>query len=520
MDYIQNNNDITIISERNINLNDRKIENINKEITIHATLPNKIIGVKSYSVGEILGKGVNSICYKCINDENLVRNYYACKIFNKGKCENRNEIQRINNEIKIHKSLNNNNIVKLKENFEDKENIYILTEYCRNKTLEELIQKRKKLTEFEVQYYIIQLIKALNYLNNKKIIHRDLQLSNIFLSDNLELKLGDFSYATKYSGNKKQFEICGNPNYMAPEMIDGEDGYSYEVDIWSLGIIIYKLIIGKFPFESKNKEELFNKIKNDQIIFPEDSIISEDAKDLINDILVKVPEDRANLKQIFEHEFFRQLKEIPKSLPTLFLYESPTLSDIKKYIPQIEAKKLIVEKPFTPPKSYALKWVDFSSNCGVGFLFNNGCYVVLFNDKSSIIIGQKEKVFFYKDKNEKDLKKYNLSNYPEELKEKIDSMKIFQKYLNMGKPKFYEKKIRIKDIIYVNDFIIKEEAIFLEYSNKNIHLFLNDNTEIIISKKTNIILYTNDKGEQFAYSLLDTRELFDEKKINIIKPYL
>ena len=517
MNYVQNINDTTFILERKIK--DREIEDKHKEITIHVVLPNKTIRLKTFYIVKILGKGINSICYEYIDDEDLIRHYYACKIFNKEICkENKNELEKINNEIKIHKTLNNKNIVKLKDNLEDNKNVYILTDLCRNKTLEELIQRRIKLTEFEVQYYIIQLIMALNYLKNKKIIHRDLQLSNIFLADNLELKLGDFSNATKISENEKLYEICGNPNYMAPEMIDREKGYSYQVDIWSLGIILYKLIIGKFPFESNNNEELFNKIKNEQIKFPEDSIISEDAKDLINEILVKDPEERSNLSEIYSHDFFRQLKKIPKSLPTSFLYEAPLQSYIKKYVPNI-GNNLIVEKTFTGVKTYIIKWVDFSSNYGVGFLLNNGCYGALFNDKSSIILSQREKIFFYKD-NKKQIK-YNLQNYPEDLKEKIDTMKIFQKYLNMGKPKIHEKKVKKNDLlIYINNFIMEEEATIFEYSNQNIHFFFYDNTEIILSKKRNIIVYTNEKAEKIAFSLLNANELLDKKIINIIKSYL
>ena len=307
MDYIQNSNDIAINTERN--RNNGEIGIINNEITIHVTLQNNIIRLKSYLVGKFLGNGINSKCYEFISDEDIVRHSYACKIINKNKFkENKNEIEKIDKEIQIHKTLFNRNIVKLIENFEDKKNIYILTEFCVYKTLEDLIQRRIKLTEFEVQYYIIQLIKALNYLKDQKIIHRDLQLSNIFLADNLELKLGDFSNATKISENEKLYEICGNPNYMAPEMIDGEKGYSYQVDIWSLGIILYKLIIGKFPFESNNKEELFNKIKNEQIKFPEDSIISEDAKDLINEILSEKSRRKTKSFSNFVSRFFQSIK--------------------------------------------------------------------------------------------------------------------------------------------------------------------------------------------------------------------
>ena len=114
---------------------------------------------------------------------------------------------------------------------------------CKNQTLNELLRRRKTLTEIEVQCYVIQLIKGLQYLHSHKIIHRDLKLGNLFLTDKMELKIGDFGLATKldYDGEKKK-TVCGTPNYIAPEVLDG-GGHSYEVDIWAIGIISHLNVI-------------------------------------------------------------------------------------------------------------------------------------------------------------------------------------------------------------------------------------------------------------------------------------
>lgn len=130
--------------------------------------------------------------------------------------------------------------------FEDQVNVYILLELCQNYTLNELIQRRHRLTELEVQCYLIQIIRALQYLHANNIIHRDLKLGNLFLNDKMELKLGDFGLATKLDFSKqKRYTVCGTPNYIAPEVLNGKCGHSFEVDIWSLGVIIYTLIFGK-----------------------------------------------------------------------------------------------------------------------------------------------------------------------------------------------------------------------------------------------------------------------------------
>jgi polo-like kinase 1 len=98
-------------------------------------------------------------------------------------------------------------------------------------------------------------------LHSHRIIHRDLKLGNLFLNDKMELKVGDFGLATKldYDGERKK-TVCGTPNYIAPEVINAT-GHSYEVDIWAIGIIIYTLLVGKPPFETRDVKTTYGKIK-------------------------------------------------------------------------------------------------------------------------------------------------------------------------------------------------------------------------------------------------------------------
>jgi len=91
--------------------------------------------------------------------------------------------------------------------------------------------------------------------------------------------------------------VCGTPNYIAPEILEGKTGHSFEVDVWSLGVIMYTLIIGKPPFETNNVKETYKRIKMGNYSFPESAIISEPAKDLIQSILVLDPQKRPNLKR-------------------------------------------------------------------------------------------------------------------------------------------------------------------------------------------------------------------------------
>ena len=107
-----------------------------------------------------------------------------------------------------------------------------------------------------------------------------MKLGNVFISENMEIKLGDFGLATKldFDGDRKR-TICGTPNYIAPEILENKEaGHSYEVDIWSLGVITYTLLIGKPPFETNDVKATYKKIKLNQYSFPEGVSISSEAK--------------------------------------------------------------------------------------------------------------------------------------------------------------------------------------------------------------------------------------------------
>ena len=126
-------------------------------------------------------------------------------------------------EIKIHRSLHHCNIVGFEHFFEDAENVYILLAMCSSASLNELLRRRKRLHELEVQCYVIQISSAIKYLHSHRVIHRDLKLGNLFLNEQMQVKIGDFGLATKleFEGERKR-TICGTPNYIAPEVLEGK----------------------------------------------------------------------------------------------------------------------------------------------------------------------------------------------------------------------------------------------------------------------------------------------------------
>ena len=313
----------------------KDVELLVSEIEEKLNDPHSQQQIRKYTKGKLLGRGGFARCYEFICQDN--NKVFAAKVINKQNLSTERQKQKLRTEIKIHKSLHHNQVVAFEHNFEDSENVYILLEVCQNQTLNELIKRRKKLSEIEVQCYIIQLVKGLQYLHSHKIIHRDLKLGNLFLTDKMQLKIGDFGLATKldYDGEKKK-TVCGTPNYIAPEVIDGGSGHSYEVDVWAIGIIIYTLIIGKPPFETNDIKQTYKNIKGIVFKFPPDAKISYSAKKLIKKILVREPKERPSFEDILMDDFFNLGYSIPKLLPSASLATPPSLDYIKRFMPNAD----------------------------------------------------------------------------------------------------------------------------------------------------------------------------------------
>ncbi len=122
----------------------------------------------------------------------------------------------------------------------------MILELCTNRSLMDMLRRRKRFTEPETRFFLLQLLGALKYMHGKRVIHRDLKLGNIFLDENMNIKIGDFGLAALLvSEDERKKTICGTPNYIAPEVLFGGgregDGHSFEVDLWGVGIIMLVL---------------------------------------------------------------------------------------------------------------------------------------------------------------------------------------------------------------------------------------------------------------------------------------
>merc|ERR1719382_648176 len=265
-----------------------------------------------YSKGRFLGKGGFAKCYEVQDME--TKDVFAAKIVAKASIAKPRAMAKLRSEIAIHRSLDHEKVVKFYDYFEDADFVYIILELCPGQTLNEFMRKRpcKRLSEPEAMFYVYDLIIALKYLHRRRVIHRDLKLGNLFLDADVRLKVGDFGLAAQleHDGEKKR-TICGTPNYIAPGILEGKAGHSFEVDVWSLGVILYTMIIGRPPFETTDVKTTYRKIRYNQYGFPDNVRISDAAKDLITSILRTDPRSRPSLDEILASPWFQGCRMPP-----------------------------------------------------------------------------------------------------------------------------------------------------------------------------------------------------------------
>mmetsp|Transcript_9347 Transcript_9347/g.21078 ORF Transcript_9347/g.21078 Transcript_9347/m.21078 type:complete len:877 (+) Transcript_9347:289-2919(+) len=282
--------------------------------------------VHKYLRGKLLGKGGFAKVYKVTSLD--TNKEYAAKIVPKANLVKSRARQKLQTEIKIHRAMKHANICEYKHFFEDKVNCYILLEICHNHSMNEMIKRRKSLTEEETRLLMMQMVDAVRFMHDSNVIHRDLKLGNLFLSKTMNIKVGDFGLACRVdSTDEKRKTICGTPNYIAPEVIEGNKekrGHSFEVDIWSMGVICFTMLVGKPPYESRDVKSTYRRILANEYSFPQGKV-SDDARLLISSMLQTDPKMRPSLDEVRQHPFFTQ-HQIPGSLPSTCTVSAPIWS--------------------------------------------------------------------------------------------------------------------------------------------------------------------------------------------------
>ena len=244
-------------------------------------------------------------------------------------------------EIELLKQLDHPNIVKLFEYFSDNDRYYLITEYCKGGDLFELIKKKKKFSEFCAAYIMYQIFRALIYCHyTHHLIHRDIKPENIVVyrqnysqQELYDVKLIDFGISEIFNKleSHNDYKIKGSINYIAPEVLKHK--YNEKCDIWSCGVILYILVVGKYPFTGKDKNEILNNIEHGNYTFPEGFIenSSSDIRDLIQKCLQVNPSKRISAKKAINHPFFKSNDSEKFFIHVTESFISKTIDNVKKY---------------------------------------------------------------------------------------------------------------------------------------------------------------------------------------------
>lgn len=277
---------------------------------------------QGYHRGPCVGEGGFARCFQVNSGSGEL---FAAKTIAKASLTKEKTRIKLIAEIKIHKSLSHPNIVRFESCFEDDINVYILLEMCSNQSLMEMVRHRRRLTELEARYFLVQILGAIHYMHGRLVIHRDLKLGNIFVDSNMNLKIGDFGLAARLDNlDQRRHTMCGTPNYLAPEVLRKPHDHSFPIDIWAAGVILYAMLFGKPPFQEKNVDTIYRRIRAHNIVFPEDSNVSLEARDLILLMMHENPEMRPTARQVLEHKWFD--REFVASIPVSALRTEPVFS--------------------------------------------------------------------------------------------------------------------------------------------------------------------------------------------------
>ncbi|KAH7890460.1 Pkinase-domain-containing protein [Phlebopus sp. FC_14] len=255
----------------------------------------KIRVVGNYTLGKVIGEG-KSYGKVRLGTHRLTSTRVAMKQIPKAMSAS------LTREIHHHRQLHHPHVTQMYEVIATESHIWIVTELCCGGELFDYLAEKGRLSEEETRIIFGQLCLALAYLHDKGIVHRDLKLENVLLDERCRVKLGDFGFTREYERGVYLETFCGTTGYAAPEMLQGKRYLGPEVDVWSMGVILYCLLTGTLPFDDDDETVMKKKIIKGEY---EDPLwLSQDARDLIRNILQSDPTKRLTIPQILASPWF------------------------------------------------------------------------------------------------------------------------------------------------------------------------------------------------------------------------
>ncbi|XP_012868340.1 PREDICTED: MAP/microtubule affinity-regulating kinase 3 [Dipodomys ordii] len=249
----------------------------------------------------------------------------AIKIIDKTQL-NPTSLQKLFREVRIMKILNHPNIVKLFEVIETEKTLYLIMEYASGGEVFDYLVAHGRMKEKEARAKFRQIVSAVQYCHQKRIVHRDLKAENLLLDADMNIKIADFGFSNEFTVGSKLDTFCGSPPYAAPELFQGKKYDGPEVDVWSLGVILYTLVSGSLPFDGQNLKELRERVLRGKYRIP--FYMSTDCENLLKRFLVLNPVKRGTLEQIMKDRWINAGHEEDELKP--FVEPELDISDQKR----------------------------------------------------------------------------------------------------------------------------------------------------------------------------------------------
>ena len=238
--------------------------------------------LKDFEIGKPLGKGKFGRVY--LAREKSTGFICALKVLHKSELVQGKVEKQVRREIEIQSNLRHPNVLRLYGYFHDKKRIFLVLEFAGHGELYKHLRKAGKFTEQRAAHYIAQMTAALKYLHKKHIMHRDIKPENILVGIHGEIKISDFGWSVHAPNNRRQ-TMCGTLDYLPPEMIKPnprDPVYDENIDIWSLGVLMYEFLVGEAPFED-TMVMTQRRIVRGEMTIP--SWVSPEATDLIKKVM-------------------------------------------------------------------------------------------------------------------------------------------------------------------------------------------------------------------------------------------
>ncbi|XP_018560878.1 serine/threonine-protein kinase SIK2 isoform X2 [Anoplophora glabripennis] len=266
------------------------------------------IRVGFYDIERTIGKG-NFAVVK-LAKHRITKTEVAIKIIDKSQLDASN-LQKVYREVDIMKRLDHPHIIKLYQVMETKNMIYLVSEYASQGEIFDYIARYGRMTEDQSRVKFWQILSAVEYCHNRNIVHRDLKAENLLLDSNNNIKIADFGFSNYYTTGGQLSTWCGSPPYAAPEVFEGKKYVGPEIDIWSLGVVLYVLVCGALPFDGCSLQALRDRVLSGRFRIP--YFMSSDCESLIRKMLVLEPNKRFSIQQIKKHRWMQM--GVPPTLP-------------------------------------------------------------------------------------------------------------------------------------------------------------------------------------------------------------